>query len=50
MCELAQKGDFEAIRKMVAGGEDVNNADYDKRTALHLGASEGHFAVVRFLL
>ena len=28
----------------------VNGGDYDKRTALHLAASEGHFETVRFLV
>ena len=29
---------------------DLEMADYDKRTALHLAASEGHFDVALFLL
>ena len=29
---------------------DMSLADYDGRTALHLGAAEGHEAIVRFLL
>jgi len=28
---------------------DINNGDYDKRTALHLAAGEGHLDVVQFL-
>ena len=29
---------------------DMNQTDYDNRTALHIGAAEGHEGVVRFLL
>lgn len=31
-------------------GTDMQMADYDKRTALHLAASEGHADVVKFLI
>ena len=31
-------------------GTDMQMADYDKRTALHLAASEGHIDVIKFLL
>ncbi|MBC3942438.1 ankyrin repeat domain-containing protein [Sphingomonas sp. DOAB1063] len=35
---------------MVARSVDVNLADYDGRTALHLAASEGRADVLRYLL
>ena len=35
---------------MYMQGNDLQCADYDKRTALHLAAAEGHAEVVRFLL
>ena len=34
----------------MADGADVNGGDYDRRTALHLGAAEGHLDVVDFLI
>ena len=31
------------------GNIDINQGDYDKRTALHLAAGEGHLDVVQYL-
>src|SRR4051794_34546007 len=31
-------------------GGDLDMSDYDKRTALHLAASEGHMETVKFLV
>ena len=36
--------------KEVIHSVDVNTGDYDKRTPLHLAASEGHFDVVKLLV
>ena len=41
---------FPNISSMYLQQVDVEMADYDKRTALHLAASEGHFDVALFLL
>uniref|UniRef100_A0A7E4W387 glutaminase n=1 Tax=Panagrellus redivivus TaxID=6233 RepID=A0A7E4W387_PANRE len=46
----AKSGDINTIRRMYMQGNDLQMADYDKRTALHLAAAEGHAEVIKFLL
>lgn len=46
----AAHGDLCYIRRMVARGVDINQADYDLRTALHLAASENFPKIVKFLI
>lgn len=50
MCEFAFHGEQSQLKRMLLKLDDVNTADYDKLTALHLAASEGHLSVVEFLL
>ncbi|KAJ1456568.1 kinase-like domain-containing protein [Pelagophyceae sp. CCMP2097] len=50
LCEAARAGDCEALKRLFSLGARVNAADYDRRTALHLAASEGRAAAVDFLL
>ncbi|MGB1012676.1 MAG: asparaginase [Nannocystaceae bacterium] len=50
MCAAAAIGDVEAVRRMLDSGADINAANYDGRTALHLAAAEGHTALVVFLI
>jgi len=46
----ASEGDLEEIRALLSFGNiDVNQGDYDSRTALHLAAGEGQYAVVKLL-
>ncbi len=46
----ASHGDLTEIRRLIALGVDINEADYDGRTALHLAASEGQINIVRYLI
>ena len=46
----ACQGDIDAIKRLIAHGIDVNQGDYDKRTAMHLASTEGHVDVVDYLL
>jgi len=46
----AANGDVSALRRFYLQGMDLAQSDYDGRTALHLGAAEGHIEVVKFLL
>lgn len=46
----AANGDVTAMRRYLMQGMNLQLADYDRRTALHLAAAEGHEDCVRFLL
>jgi len=48
----ASSGDLSALRRIAETQPDLDFGvgDYDRRTALHLAASEGHVEVVSFLL
>uniref|UniRef100_A0A0D6R1J6 non-specific serine/threonine protein kinase n=1 Tax=Araucaria cunninghamii TaxID=56994 RepID=A0A0D6R1J6_ARACU len=47
---LANKGDVGGIEALLDTGVDVNTADFDSRTALHVAACEGRKDVVALLL
>ncbi|KAH9675617.1 hypothetical protein KPL70_018866 [Citrus sinensis] len=47
---FASRGDRVGLNQMLREGTSPNVQDYDKRTALHLAASEGHAPIVELLL
>ena len=50
LCDAAARNDVLALRRLVENAIDVNEGDYDKRTALHLAASNGCQEALRHLL
>uniref|UniRef100_H3DE52 glutaminase n=2 Tax=Tetraodon nigroviridis TaxID=99883 RepID=H3DE52_TETNG len=46
----AYTGDITALRRLALSSMDMEQKDYDSRTALHVAAAEGHAEAVRFLL
>ena len=51
LCTAAAAGDADQVAHIIKVHQlDPRMADYDKRTALHIAASEGHAAVVEALL
>mmetsp|Transcript_12942 Transcript_12942/g.27945 ORF Transcript_12942/g.27945 Transcript_12942/m.27945 type:complete len:569 (+) Transcript_12942:175-1881(+) len=46
----ASEGDIEEVRALLElGNVDINEGDYDRRTALHLAAGEGRYGVIELL-
>ncbi|XP_047642900.1 glutaminase liver isoform, mitochondrial isoform X3 [Phacochoerus africanus] len=46
----AYSGDVSALRRFALSAMDMEQKDYDSRTALHVAAAEGHTDVVKFLI
>ena len=46
----ASQGDLNEIKSLNAKGIDLNGADYDLRTPMHLAASEGHLNIVEYFI
>jgi ankyrin repeat protein len=50
LCSAAGSGDAARVQTCLLKGAQVNRADYDRRTALHIACSDGHAEVVAALL
>eukprot|EP00928_Gymnodinium_smaydae_P038698 TRINITY_DN26634_c0_g1_i1.p1 TRINITY_DN26634_c0_g1~~TRINITY_DN26634_c0_g1_i1.p1 ORF type:complete len:2686 (+),score=507.28 TRINITY_DN26634_c0_g1_i1:210-8060(+) len=49
LCNYASEGNTTKMQELLDFGVDMNAGDYDKRTAIHLSASEGKLPVVAYL-
>ena len=43
-------GHLDSLIRMYASGVDLSASDYDKRSTLHLAASNGHLDIVKYLI
>ncbi len=50
LINAASLGDIDEISRLIAHGADINAADYDGRSPLHLAAAEGRKDAVAFLV
>merc|ERR1719267_53657 len=46
----AADNDIDELVKLAATGEDLLTGDYDRRTACHLAASNGHLAALKYIV
>ena len=45
----ARAGKLHVVEALIATGAPIDAADYDRRTCLHLAASEGNLPIVEYL-
>lgn len=46
LCSAVYEGDMQLLRRLLQAGARANAEDYDKRTALHVAASDGNIPAV----
>ena len=46
----AAAGDKVTLERLYLSGVDMNNCDYDYRTALHLAVCENHVSCIKYLI
>lgn len=49
-CLAASQGDLNELRNLKSRGVDLNEADYDGRTPMHLAAAEGHRNIIDYFI
>ena len=47
---VARAGDLPSMGRLYMQGEDLNTADDDDRTVLHIAATEGYETMIKFLV
>jgi ankyrin repeat protein len=47
LCSAVYEGDMQLLRRLLRAGARADAEDYDKRTALHIAASDGNLPAVR---
>jgi len=50
LAAAVREGDAEAVQRLIAAGEPVNQATHDGWTPLHVAAERGHMGIARLLL
>merc|ERR1711935_1226054 len=50
LLKYCSTGDLDGVKRLIMRGTEIEEGDYDGRTAIHLAASEGHIQVVEFLI
>jgi glutaminase len=50
LCMAASVGDHVKVKSLIRDGADVKKCDYDKRTALHIAACDGHLEICKLLV
>lgn len=49
-CEAAAEGSVSKLKSLAIKGVDLSEADYDKRTPLHLAAFNGRLDAVKYII